>query len=420
MMTRPSGECRPIGSRWSSGVWSRGWRLAVAAALGLGLAAPVSDLQSRSTPVEVIEGYVEWPSYGWADALTSEPSDPFYPYERLDWDRVGPVETKRLATITLANEHLALTLTPELGGRIAAARWRSPGDAPSTDAGQSLDGGHDEVFYRNPVLKPTRWGERGWWLATGGIEFCFPTQEHGLNEYVAWQTRVDRDADGGVTVTVSDNERTTGAEVAVGITLKPGEPAFRLTPRLRNPTDRVVNVQFWVNAMLALDPANRVDLAATRVAFPGVDTMIVHDATDPAIPGARSAISWPNYQGRDLGWLGSWAGYIGLFGHSPGLGLMGAFNHATSRGIVRQFPPAVAKGVKVFGFGPGFDTTRFTDDGSSYFELWGGLTPTFWDHHSLQPGEVVAWTERWVPIRDGDTWLTEIRARQTPLIPNRR
>jgi len=41
--------------------------------------------------------------------------------------------------------------------------------------------------------------------------------------------------------------------------------------------------------------------------------------------------------------------------------------------------------------------------------LWGGLTPTFWETWTLQPGASVAWTERWYPVSGlgGYNWANE-------------
>ena len=31
-------------------------------------------------------------------------------------------------------------------------------------------------------------------------------------------------------------------------------------------------------------------------------------------------------------------------------------------------------------------------------ELWGGVTPTFWDAAALGPGQTLEWQERWYPV----------------------
>jgi hypothetical protein len=42
----------------------------------------------------------------------------------------------------------------------------------------------------------------------------------------------------------------------------------------------------------------------------------------------------------------------------------------------------------------------FADDGSDYFELWGGLAPTFYDYQEwpFAPGEAREWDEYWIPL----------------------
>lgn len=360
----------------------------LATLLGLAGSWPVARAEA---PVRHYESTLTVDSYDWPAALVDDPAQPYFPYQRLNFDRVGPPAPRRLRTLVLENDRLVLTVVPELGGRLYSVRWR--------DSDQ-------EVFYRNPVLKPTHWGFRGWWLATGGIEFAYPTEEHGLNEYVPWEATTAEGPDWAAII-VSDRERTTGTDVAVEIGLRAGEAAFTLSPRLANRTAAPADVQFWVNAMLALGAENRVDPNATRFAFP-VDRMLVHSTDDSTLPPPHTGIDWPIWQGRDLSRLANWRGYLGLFGAESGPGVMGAFNERTGLGVVRHFPAETARGIKLFAFGPAPDTALYTDDGSSYFELWGGLTPTFWEAMSLQPGQTVGWHERWVPVRDQAAFQREL------------
>jgi len=65
--------------------------------------------------------------------------------------------------------------------------------------------------------------------------------------------------------------------------------------------------------------------------------------------------------------------------------------------VVRVYPVGAALGSKAFA-GPGLDPGLWTDDGSAYFELWGGLLPTFWNNATLDPGASVGWTERWYAV----------------------
>ena len=47
---------------------------------------------------------------------------------------------------------------------------------------------------------------------------------------------------------------------------------------------------------------------------------------------------------------------------------------------------------------PGLDPALWTDDGSSYVELHGGLMPTFGDWYELGPTDEVSWSEFWYPV----------------------
>jgi hypothetical protein len=111
-------------------------------------------------------------------------------------------------------------------------------------------------------------------------------------------------------------------------------------------------------------------------------------------------MDWPIYRGRDLSDYGTWKKYLGIFAYPAAqANFMGAYNHDTGLGVVRVFRHQVARGAKIFGPGD-IDPARWTDDKSSYFELWGGLAPTFWDKVSLAPKQSLAWQERWYAVNN--------------------
>jgi hypothetical protein len=104
------------------------------------------------------------------------------------------------------------------------------------------------------------------------------------------------------------------------------------------------------------------------------------------------------FKGRDLSRYANWGGHLGFFASPAASGeFAGAYDTSSDEGIVRVFPPGVARGVKFFG-GKGIDPATWTDDGSTYFEFWGGLLPTFWDNTTIQPDQTLGWTERWYPV----------------------
>jgi hypothetical protein len=293
----------------------------------------------------------------------------------LNFDKVGPLAPKGYRALVLENSYIQVTILPELGGRI----WR----IMDKTTGRT-------VTYQNPVVKPTHWGYRGWWQATGGIEWCLPVDEHGLNEYRPWNVSIT-----GASVTVSDHEDRTGLDVTVTISLDTSHSYVTLQPRVTNSTGNPQKMQFWINAMLALN-GNRAT-EATRFILPSAQVTI-HSTGDDGLPGPGSKLTWPVFKGRDLSSYSNWRGHLGFFASpSASGGFAGAYDASSDQGIVRVFPSGIACGVKFFG-GKGIDAATWTNDGSTYFELWGGLLPTFWDYATIQPGQAIGWTEYWYPV----------------------
>lgn len=339
-----------------------------------------SPLPTIDQALGVWESHLTLSTYGWEQALSpTGPDDPIYPYPRMDWSRLGPPTHRDYRTIVLENGYIRVTVLPEIGGRIL--RWEDKA------SGRLLT-------YANPVIKPVNgWGYRGWWLATGGLEWAFPTEEHGLNEYRPWSYRV-LSGDGWRGVRVWDTDDRTGLTVEVTLKVFAGRSDLFIIPRIANPTDTAQPFQFWINAMLTLSGGPR-PTAGLRFWVP-TDRMIVHSTGDSSPPGPGETIPWPVYDGRDFSRYGEWQTYLGPFAVSSA-GVVGAYDEAVDQGLVRLYPAGTARGVKIFCLGD-LPPSLYTDDGGAYFELWGGYTRTFWEYATLQPGEAVTWEERWYPV----------------------
>ncbi|MBP6471752.1 MAG: DUF5107 domain-containing protein [Chloroflexi bacterium] len=313
--------------------------------------------------------------------IATLPGDFVYPYPRLNHDCVfqKPIVARQFQAITLENDYTAVTVLPELGGRLY--RWLDK------TTGRQL-------FYNNPVLKPTAWGHRGWWLATGGIEWDFPTDEHGLNEYRPWvaATAVSTDT---AAITLSDLEDQTGMTVGVTLTLEAAHSYLTIEPWVENQTASAHNYQYWLNAMIALDNNQATD--AVEFILPA-NEIVIHSTGDPQIPGEHSVISWPEYNGRFLNLYNTWNGWIGFFAPNILAGYSGIYDHAVDQGLLRVMDTAVIPGHKFFGpatLGSGL----WTDDNSTYVEMWSsGVTADFWTYTSLAAGQTAHWTEHWYAV----------------------
>jgi hypothetical protein len=112
-------------------------------------------------------------------------------------------------------------------------------------------------------------------------------------------------------------------------------------------------------------------------------------------------MAWPVYSGRDFSQLKNWAQYLGVFQRPAATGnFMGVYDTAADEGMLRVYPSDVARGAKIFspGWSNPLDSTLWTDDGSSYVELHGGVMPTYDAWYELPPGGEVTWSEIWYPV----------------------
>jgi hypothetical protein len=348
--------------------------------------APVNETTSWLSPApvaaaepRVYETTLTIPTYDYESAFVPTlPGDEIYPYPRLDFSRVGPPSPRTYRAVVLENGFVSLTILPELGGRIY--RWLD-----------KATGRH--LLYENPVIKPTSWGYRGWWLSAGGMEWAFPVEGHGLNEWRPWSYHSDPTAY-GLGVTVSDFDDRTGMEVGATISLGAGQAYVTIQPWVKNNTDQAHSYQLWLNAMIAMN-GNRVS-GTTQFILPAGEVMI-HSTADGGVPASGGAMNWPFHGGRDLSWYNNWNGYLGFFVPAVFAGFTGIYDHALDQGIIRAYNPGWPAGTKIFGPST-LSPAYWTDDDSNYIELWSGATASFWSNSTLNPGQSFSWSEHWYPV----------------------
>lgn len=350
-------------------------------------ATPTATPTPTPTPrptVVAYQGQITLAVYDYERALYTDPEGAGHPYPLLDHDRVGPPVNRTFQTLVLRNEYLEVIVLPELGGRIYQLRYLPTGQP---------------LLYNSRVAKPTRWGpvDQGWWLALGGIEFALPVDEHGYLTALPWEASLTRGADGSATVSLQILEQTRQLDTRVEITLRPREAAIRLRTSLRNRSELPQAFQYWINAMLS--PGGHGVGPNLRFTLP-TDTVLVHSTGDSALPLPGETMPWPWAAGRDLSRYGNWRNWLGIFAPRLSAPFVAAYDEAAQIGIVHAFPP-IMQGAKLFGFGRDFDHSAYADDGAQYVELWGGLTPSFWQYTALGAGEAVAWEEVWYVVAQG-------------------
>lgn len=355
-------------------------------------ATPVPRATAASVTGITYETTLSIPTYPFADYLWQETdvryNVPFWRLNREAYEAADPTPLPRsYRALVMENEFLQLTFLPELGGRLYRCVFKPTGQ---------------NIFYQNPVIEPSRWGplspaEHNWWLAAGGMEWALPVDEHGYAFGIAWDYSVEASPE-GTTVTLWDSQADDRVRAEVRVTLPSGEAAFTVQPRLVNPLGGDVSVQFWVDAMLTLG-SDTISPETEFVLPPG--SVVVHSTGDLLLAAEGEAMSWPVFQGRDLSKYANWHEWLGVFVQEPEQNFVGAYNHATDLGVVRIFSHQATPGIKLFAFGSDFtDRDSYTDDGSQYFELWGGANRTFWpaDDVVVPAGGEITWQETWYPF----------------------
>lgn len=330
---------------------------------------------------QIYETTLSIPTYNYEAAfLPTQPEDEVYPYPRLDLALVGGVAPRTYQAVILENGYVKLTILPELGGRLYQWRDKATGR---------------DLLYNNPVIKPTSWGYRGWWLSAGGIEWTFPVEDHGLNEWRPWHY-ASSTTPYGLAVTVSDIDDRTGMEVGATISLDAGHSYVTIEPWARNNTATAQPYQLWLNGMVSLggNPITH----NTQVIIPA-GQVLIHGTADGGVPPSGSTMSWPYHNGRDLSYTQNWTGYYSYFVPNATAGFTGLYDHTTGQGLVRAYTPGWPAGTKLFG-PVGIDPGTWTDGSSTYLELWSGATGSFWANATLQPGQTFSWAEKWYPIRN--------------------
>ncbi|RME54240.1 MAG: DUF5107 domain-containing protein, partial [Caldilineae bacterium] len=355
--------------------------------------------------VVVYETTVRLPTYPFARYQSDARNEVYnWPYKRFDRERFlqeKPQPTEQeYRLLVLENAYLKVTILPELGGRIWQAIHKPSGA---------------NMFYQNPVVKPSPWGpaEQLGWLALGGMEWNLPVVEHGYDWGVPWGRIPLQHSKELASVTVFTPQDGRFLNASITVSLYAGAGSFIVEPTITNVSDRPLDFAYWHTAMLAPGPGNKPS-GATQFILPG-SQMTVHSTGDPRLPGPGEPFSWPVHQGVDFSLLGNWDQWLGFFerpaAHGP---FVAVYDHDADAGVVRVYPADVARGSKVFGLGwrNAIGSDNFTDDGSAYVELHGGLAPTFDDLYHLPPGGAVTWREVWYPVQaiGGVTYADEVAA----------
>ncbi len=338
------------------------------------------------------------------------------------YDRISEVRRDReWETITIENEYLQVIILPEIGGRIHRLLDKT--------------NQYDAIYFQ-PVIKPALVGLAGPW-ASGGIEFNWP-QHHRPSTFMPTDVHVEEEADGSVTVWLSEHDPMVRMKGMHGVCLRPGVARLELRVRVSNRTSDVQTFLWWANAATRVheryqsffppDVHYVADHARRAVStFPlcegsyyGVD--YAGRARDgippnerpprylPPAAGASEEAVPERYAANDLSWysnipvptsymaLGSREDFLGGYDYAARAGLMHVADHRISPGK-KQW----TWGNHPFGYAWDRNLTDADANGeyAPYIELMAGVyTDNQPDFSFLHPGETRTWTQYWYPFRE--------------------
>jgi hypothetical protein len=356
-------------------------RMAVLAAVLLGLgAAPAARAVSapQAAPaVRVWEGHLELPTYEEGLPDINPPFDAFetsrfnYPYT-LRTNLSDRRAVARWRALFLENEHLKVTVLPDLGGHLYSCVDKATGE---------------DLFYANSSIKKARVAYRGAWTALG-IEFNFPVS-HNWATVSPVDFAVRTNPDGSASLWVGNVDRVYGMQWRVALRLRPQSTLLEQDVALYNRSDTRHRFYWWNNAGVRVWDDSRIE-------YPMRFT---------ASHGFRVVDTWPvNAAGIDLTVVGTHKyGPVSEFSHGSREAFMGVYHPRTRTGVVHYSSPVDAPTKKFWSWGSdpdGLDWRKaLSEDESAYVEVQAGLFRNQETYAFLEPQESIRFTEYWMPVR---------------------
>lgn len=306
-----------------------------------------------------------------------------YPYPVIESMSDEKVD-KTYNAIFIENEYIKVMILPELGGRVQMA--------------------YDKIkqrhfIYYNHVIKPALVGLVGPWIS-GGIEFNWP-QHHRPSTYMPVDTTIEENADGSVTVWVSEMERMFHQKGMAGFTLRPGHAFLEIKGVLYNRTDVPQTFLWWAN------PAVAVNDYYQSVFPPDINAVFDH--------GKRAVSSFPiatgTYYKMDYSAGVDISNYKNIkvptsyMAVNSRFNFEGGYENDTHAGMLHVANHHISPGKKQWTWGNG-DFGRawdrnLTDEDGPYIELMAGVyTENQPDFTWLQPYEEKSFVQYFLPYRE--------------------
>ena len=306
-----------------------------------------------------------------------------YPYpvvEKIEDEK----QDKIYKAVYLENEYIKVMILPELGGRVQMA--------------------YDKIkqrhfIYYNQVIKPALVGLTGPWIS-GGIEFNWP-QHHRPSTFLPVDHAIENNADGSITVWVSENEKMFHQKGMAGFTLHPGKAYLEIKGKLYNPTPVPQTFLWWAN------PAVAVNEHYQSVFPPDVHAVFDHGKRDVStFPIATGTYYKVDYSaGIDISNYKNIPVPTSYMAINSDFNFVGGYENDTKAGVLHVANHHISPGKKQWTWGNGdFGKAwgrNLTDEDGPYIELMAGVfTDNQPDFSWMQPYEEKTFTQYFLPYRE--------------------
>jgi tetratricopeptide (TPR) repeat protein len=306
-----------------------------------------------------------------------------YPYpvvEKIEDEK----QDKIYKAVYLENEYIKVMILPELGGRVQMA--------------------YDKIkqrhfIYYNQVIKPALVGLTGPWIS-GGIEFNWP-QHHRPSTFLPVDHTIEDNADGSITIWVSENEKMFHQKGMAGFTLHPGKAYLEIKGKLYNPTPVPQTFLWWAN------PAVAVNDHYQSVFPPDVHAVFDHGKRDVStFPIATGTYYKVDYSaGVDISNYKNIPVPTSYMAINSDFNFVGGYENDTKAGVLHVANHHISPGKKQWtwgngDFGKAWDR-NLTDEDGPYIELMAGVfTDNQPDFSWMQPYEEKTFTQYFLPYRE--------------------
>ncbi|MEO6909482.1 MAG: DUF5107 domain-containing protein, partial [Edaphobacter sp.] len=332
---------------------------------------------SVEAQVKVWQGSITLPTY---EEGAPDPNPPFdtygttkfsYPYT-LRENLTGQKTEHVWRAVFLENKYLKCTVLPDIGGHLYTCIDKINGQS---------------MFYANPSIKKAQIGYRGAWAAFG-VEYNFPVSHNWVS-----MSPVDfafaSNPDGSASVTVGNIDRVYGMQWGVEVVLRPDSTLLEERVTLYNRSDVRHRYYWWNNAGVEVWDDSHIEYPMRYAASHGF-TEVRH---------------WPvGPEGKDYSIIKNQTdGPVSYFVHGSHEPFMGIWNPKTDAGVVHYAEYSELPAKKIWSWGSDADglgwRKALSDNNSAYVEVQGGLFRNQETYAFLDPGQVIRFSEYWMPVR---------------------